>query len=819
MEDKVFINLVNKEVLKELEIDYRLTDVFTNFIIKLQKYFVSNNYTTLKNYKSFFENYLFDINTSKRFAIEVNDEPKSKSFYDKDTNRIVINISVINSDELEYILAKEFIKFMTIHDLQENRASVSLTNNKFTASAISEYIAHELYPNSVLTTELELYNFYNILTNNYPEIPSFLNGKLNPNLEYQKFEKYADAYHLSILNSDANINENLTLSIRYLIKTLLTHEKISSIDDIVMVAENLHLSPISDRTFIDELFTDLSYDLVNKFKFSSELSAQYEKLLSELLLLTLEKNNILDDTLNDKIKNLKMLFDSSSKSDIKAINKVLGNDDLSSIKKYQLPVINNYNISLNRDIYIAEYDEKIEILSDITPIGKIDEFKEGRYIGKSSSNDKTLVVDDIRDESIGYMYALISEDNLEETCSKDLIVEIKRLVTPVYMNEMIDRYLIEHPDDFNKVDKEQLALSFEALKKFRELPYKEKREMIDNHLNEVEKVIISINDKKLSVSLVCNEKEKKSLKGDFIYLYDKDNCGIYNELIPFMNILTNKPIINSNFVLQLNGRESIDFQNVNPIKPEVDFISEAENLLNIKLDVDIISEDDVLKKLESLYYESDLEAERYKKMKEAINKLFKKNKGEVAQAPAAQPAVMPQGQVPLEQMAAPVQAAPIMEGVQPTPVSLVGQVPVVPAPSINVPGTAPIMQSPVQAPIEQSVPVVEAAQPMPAMQDVPVSPVVSEMQVQPSAVETVIPSPMPTVEPVVTTPVSEPMINQSPIEPVVQPVAVEPIIPTPVPTVEPVITAPVSEPVFNPASVAPVAAAPVDQTVQSDIVR
>lgn len=800
MADKVFINLVNKEVLKEIEIDYRLIDVFTSFIKKLQKYFLVNNYTDLKNYKSFFENYLFDINTSKRFVIEVNNEPKSKSFYDKETNRIVINNSILKDDELEYILGKEFIKFMTIHNLQENRASSSIFNNKFTPNAISEFIVHKLYPNSLPSDQLKLYDFYNAITNNYAEVQSFLSGKLNPDTEYRKFEKYADAYHMSIINNDSNIVDNLTLCVRYLIKSILLSKKNTSISEIISIVEKLHLSPINDRKFIEEILIELASDFVSEFSINGNLNHEYEEKMIQLLLIVLDKNNILDDSINEKINRLKLLFDEDSISDVTMVNKVIGNQDLVSIIKYKFPIINNSNIFFDRDVYVAEYTERIEVLSDITPISKIDKFKEGTYIGKSSGSDKSLVIEDIKEETVGYIYALIGENNLEKICAKDLLVDIKRLLTPVYMNEIIDNYLLEYPDDFNKIKKEELALNFEALKKFKELPYNEKIDLIDTHLSEVEKIIISINNKKISVSLLCNEIENKSIKGELIYLFDRENRGIYNELVPFMNILENKTIIKQNFVLQLNGKDSIDFKNVNSIKPKINHITEVENLLNIKIDINSISEEEVLSNLDVLYYESDLEAERYIIMKEAINKLFKKNKGEVVQDNVqTQQNIAPQGQVLPNQMAQPVQNTGVAEGMQTVPTMAI------PTPAINVPGT-PIVQNGVQAPLQgvslQSVPVQQVPVQQAQVQGVPVQPV-EQAPVQPVPVQSV---PLQQT-PVQSVPVQpEPAINNVNVVPVIQ--QVDPAIPT--------IN---QEQVINQVPVAPVAPEQVVQPVQNDIAR
>ena len=81
-------------------------------------------------------------------------------------------------------------------------------------------------------------------------------------------------------------------------------------------------------------------------------------------------------------------FSSTSKDDIKSLLQVSQTEGLVKLEKFTLPSVGVNGKKTPTVIYVATYDDRIEILNNPTRIGELENIKSAQYIGVTSSDPK-----------------------------------------------------------------------------------------------------------------------------------------------------------------------------------------------------------------------------------------------------------------------------------------------------------------------------------------------------------------------------------------------------------------------------------------------
>lgn len=205
MEDKSFVTLLSEDNLSRINIDSRLVDSFKRVMKKMQVYFNSNGYTFERNYQEFFNEYLFNPDSSKNLSFFLNDEPSkigAGGFYTIDGKKIYIDESnTITNENLDSTLCHEFIHFLVMRGIVDGQtADPQIKSGDFINEALTEMLTRQMYPNSsAYEPQVRMMEFANLLSNNVNNYSLFLKGQIDAKgygaASWNNFVANAEAYH------------------------------------------------------------------------------------------------------------------------------------------------------------------------------------------------------------------------------------------------------------------------------------------------------------------------------------------------------------------------------------------------------------------------------------------------------------------------------------------------------------------------------------------------------------------------------------------------------------------------------------------------
>ena len=267
MEDKSFVNLLSEENLSKIDIDPRLIDCFKRVMNKLQDYFNANGYTSQRDYKSFFDEYLLK-DTDLKLRIVVSDEPSkinAAGFYGswQGTRGIHIDEKYLNLEEnvLDSIFCHEFIHFLVMRGLEDSEDyGIEIKNGGFINEALTEMLTQQIYPNSnAYQPQVAMLKFANLLTGNVNNYSFFLRGKVDCKggaSAWNNFCSYANAYQKSWTDKGFAMNKAISDpdyigAQRYIIDANISAHLISSFSDYKKWVSILQQRPVPDNDFID----------------------------------------------------------------------------------------------------------------------------------------------------------------------------------------------------------------------------------------------------------------------------------------------------------------------------------------------------------------------------------------------------------------------------------------------------------------------------------------------------------------------------------------------------------------------------------------
>lgn len=436
MANKSFINLTNEENLSKINIDPRLIETFKKVMKELQEYFDANGYTEKINYEEFFENNLID----KEFKIQINNLPSkygAAGLYQKNNNTIIIDEKYLNTNKLQSILCHEFIHFLVMHGKE-------IKMSTFINEALTESLTRQMYPQSdSYEPQVRMMDFANILANKKNNYGLFLQGGIDAkhiSTNWNDFIKYVNLYQEKYKNVGFTIvnainDENYIEAQRSIIKNNIHSHLVNTFSEYEEILEKLSKRPVNDEEWINQFIDRIEQNVVrnirnskirqatlNKFKeyrkikqelgkyvgedkfeleidgnkilisrnkkiyneFSKKMIGQAKSPLFQLTIsekeieINLEKIFPRKEKLKKQEKQIKTFLTSMSIDDEIALTSISDKDKLIKLEKFELPMVDTKKPIY---VYIAKYQNRVELLNNVTKIGTSNDLQISRYIG------------------------------------------------------------------------------------------------------------------------------------------------------------------------------------------------------------------------------------------------------------------------------------------------------------------------------------------------------------------------------------------------------------------------------------------------------
>ena len=662
VEDKSFIDLLTEENLSKIDIDPRLIDSFKRVTDKLQTYFNANGYTSQRDYKKFFEEYLFKDMDSK-LRIRVSDEPSKIGAaglyrHNQGITEIHIDETYLNNEEtLDSIFCHEFIHFLAMRELDSVEYPDSeIKNGGFINEALTEMLTQQIYPNSnSYQPQVNMLKFANLLTGNVNNYSLFLRGKVDCKggaSAWNNFYASANAYQLScadkkFLMRDAINDSNYISAQRCIIQANISPHLISSFGDYRKWVSILQQRPVIDNDFIDKLFTDMDRSLVSNLglknenlkdimyrqlsdyrQISSALSMYDDKDVYEFEIAghraAIDKDrtlygmgsyssswnpntgiwklkvgdenleldiNTIDFTkrkkeLLEKQQTIPKYFSSTSKDDVKSVEQVAKKEGLVKLEKFTLP-----NVMGKKDstiVYVATYNDRIEILNNPTQIGELENINSAQYIGLTSTDlkvaaiyskpldniDKGIVFSKINQKSLQFRKISLLTSKLTSTLNKDQITKL------IEQYKQSDEYDAE--DNLTAKEWKEFAIRQYANIQYEKMSEEQKKALYDEIIKSNEQFVISMKGGKVDVSLLFGNKYVTAFKGQSELLVDTKGKGLYNEQFEILSKTSAVKKTSDSSVIQTNSDGNIIFKENKEDNEKIDEVKRenASELLN-----------------------------------------------------------------------------------------------------------------------------------------------------------------------------------------------------------------------------------------------
>lgn len=623
MEDKSFLELTNEEILKEIKIDPRLREPFKKIIKKLQAYFNANGYTTQIDYKTFFEKNLI----GKDFKIYVSDEPSKMGaggFYHKAKQCICIDEKLLGSSDLEHALCHEFIHFLVMNDKN--------VSSGFINEAQTEMFTRQIYPISCsYEPQVRMMSFANVLMNKANNFSQFLKGGIDSkqiSSAWNEFCEHVDSYQKKFANKGFSINtavkdEDYLFAQRCIITNNIHFHLIDSFEEYEEVLEKLSYAPVRDEEWMDRFVSKIEEHLLKYVKnekikkITLSKFKEYRDIKSKLNRYNDEDSFIIDfngskfivnrfgevregftnalihksytgsfsfgdeksidikkeleqrDALLKQEKELKAFLKVFSYNDERALTSISNKDSLIRLEKFELPIINLKRTEPTY-VYVAVYPNKVEILNNVTRLGKVQNIYLCDYIGQSNYK--------MYETCIGKIDGIVFGNFPKARLDKNAQMEYRNEIGPTLSKEMMNKIIADYKksDEYDIGDNEKYvpsyALGYYCKAKYEKLSPEEKKKYEDRFIEKAEKFIVRIKNGNVGVSLMKDN--KTTYIGTRQVLIDKKGNGLYNE---YINALSNE---NTNVqpISTTEEKKEEQEQNNTPMTPK-----EKYDYLNVEI--------------------------------------------------------------------------------------------------------------------------------------------------------------------------------------------------------------------------------------------
>lgn len=300
--DNSFLYLTTNENINKIKIDKKLIPAFKKTMRNFQEYFNYMGYTDTRDYNDFFKKYIISQKSIDNIKIQCNNKPiknDATGLYNYYKNKITINSSLLDSPkEVLDSLTHEFIHFLVMHNVRNNKIENSIIDEQYLNEPITEMLKMKILPLSYQSyyPEILMIKFCLLMNNKILDFKDFLNEGKFYDIEFE-FKELLRIYWDSLSElehiTDALKNKNYINIQRYLIDNINIFN-INNIEEYELLISKLAKRPVKDIIYMNKFYKKIEYRLCNKFNINDKYRNKYLiylKKYRELLEILYNDNN------------------------------------------------------------------------------------------------------------------------------------------------------------------------------------------------------------------------------------------------------------------------------------------------------------------------------------------------------------------------------------------------------------------------------------------------------------------------------------------------------------------------------------------------
>ncbi len=610
MEDKSFLYLTQDDIIEKISIDSRLIDSFKRVMAKQQKYFNANGYTSQRNYKEFFEQYLLKDMPDK-LQILISDEP-SKSGADgfyrhkKGVYGIHIDSSCLTkpNEYLDAVLSHEFIHFLVMRGLDKvEYPDPEIKEGGFINEAITEMLNQQIYPNSrAYMPQVNMLKFANLLTDKVNNYSLFLQGKVDSKRGASSWKNFVEdvaKYHREwadkgFLMSQAIVDPDYIYAQRQLIQANIHLHLISSFEEYDKYLSIIEQRPAPDIEWIEHFKQGMANGLLNKMNIRDPMKRTFlENQLKEYRTLPLklkeydeqdviefeiaghkfaiDKNRRVFNTdrisyqatwnpntnmyefkvgnevfkinmatadfskrrvdIEKRLKDIPRIFSKSLNQDFNILNQNINTNGLKKIERFQLP--NLEQSETQNYVYVATYQDHIEILGLPIKLGTMQNVNHSQYIGITSKTNGAIYQKKLSQITNGIVFSTLTKENIDKRMQSYLYKQYKNSVTEEQLSQIIEQYRrsseYDPEEEKNVSSFKNIAIGYYIRSKHANLTEEERKKLYDEVIENTPQYIVSIKDGQIDISLLFGKEYITAFKGSSEVIVDTNSDALFNE--------------------------------------------------------------------------------------------------------------------------------------------------------------------------------------------------------------------------------------------------------------------------------------------------
>lgn len=259
-------------------------------------------------------------------------------------------------------------------------------------------------------------------------------------------------------------------------------------------------------------------------------------------------------------------FSQNAKDDVKSVEQVAKNDGLVKLEKFTLPSVGGKKTPTV--IYVATYNDRIEVLNNPTQIGTMENINSAQYIGVTSLDPKVGAIYSKPLGSIdnGIVYSKYNQKYLHSRTIHSLAKKITPTLTEEQIDKLVEQYKASDEydveDNLSPEQLQEFAIMQYAGSQYDRIPDEQKKGLYDKVVKSNERFVISTKDGRINVSLLFGDEITTAFQGQSVVLVDTKGNGLYNEQFEILSRTTTVKTTSNPSVIKINEDGNIIFSQI-----------------------------------------------------------------------------------------------------------------------------------------------------------------------------------------------------------------------------------------------------------------
>lgn len=263
----------------------------------------------------------------------------------------------------------------------------------------------------------------------------------------------------------------------------------------------------------------------------------------------------------DERSKISKKFTSNLLRNAKAVMSISKNKGLIKLECFELPIVGSTKFDKNY-IYIATYEDRIEILDSAKILGKISDVNSSKYIGLTSMTNGAIYLNHVGQIENGIVFTALNNKQLINKSIQYLVSRLKERLTTEDICNIINNYIRKNNDvdgeEFSLEDLRELALTDYAKQKFDSMSSEEKNSIMAIVTDLAPKYIISTTKGNVEVSVLFGNEYTTAFLGESETLISRGENGVWDSYYAIVE-KSNNEISNMNQRLNIDINGNINF--------------------------------------------------------------------------------------------------------------------------------------------------------------------------------------------------------------------------------------------------------------------